>query len=195
MLSLYQRTPRASSIKSKYKYSPCTNQHLKMVHLNINIVFSPFTNQYLEMVYSNINIFSLCHTTPGAGSPKHKYLFSPYTNQHLEMLYSNINMYILPMPYCIQHLVHLNINIFSLHQTTLGAGSPKKIHIYFLPIHQPKPRAGSPKHISSICQSIDPQSHMQDKKLVSIRPSAKTGRIDYMGGGLSTTDQETLQTV
>ena len=33
------------------------------------------------------------------------------------------------------------------------------------------------------------QSHVQDNKLVSIRPPAVTGRIDHVGGYLSAADQ------
>ena len=44
--------------------------------------------------------------------------------------------------------------------------------------------------IEAYGHGVDPQSHEQDKKLVSIRPSAKTGRTDYMGGRLSAADQE-----
>ena len=54
-----------------------------------------------------------------------------------------------------------------------------------------KNRKGVMLHVHAASrQGGDPQSHVQDKKLVSIRPSAKTGRTDYTGGGLSAADQE-----
>ena len=52
----------------------------------------------------------------------------------------------------------------------------------------------STQHQGGGCSStwqdgVGSQSHMQFKKLVSIWPTAKTGRIDYLSGDLSAGDQ------
>ena len=43
--------------------------------------------------------------------------------------------------------------------------------------------------ICNTWKRVGPQSRLEDKKLVSIRPTAKTGQLDYVGVDLSVEDQ------
>ena len=47
----------------------------------------------------------------------------------------------------------------------------------------------------NVALCVEPQSHVEDQKLVLNRLTASTGRIDYMGGRLTAVDQAIAQTV